>query len=126
MTEFAVYDNQTFTGVIRDFTEVPVLPGKPYREFYTVVRVSPPFDNATQVRTGVTVEADYVAKTHTVTQVIRNKTAQELDNDKTVTIDAIDMLSFEVNFDQENRIRALEGKTAITRAQYKTALKNRL
>lgn len=38
------------------------------------------------------------------------------------TIDATDRLWFEVNFDQENRVRALEGKGAITRAQYRDAL----
>lgn len=42
-----------------------------------------------------------------------------------VAIDSIDRLSFEVNFDQENRIRALEGKAAITRVQYRDALVTR-
>ena len=37
-------------------------------------------------------------------------------------VDAEDRLLFEINFDQENRIRALEGKAAITRAQYRDAL----
>ena len=37
-------------------------------------------------------------------------------------VDGKDRLLFEVNFDQENRLRALEGKTAITRAQYRDAL----
>lgn len=37
-------------------------------------------------------------------------------------LDAKERLDFEVNFDQENRIRALEGKAAITRAQYRDAL----
>jgi hypothetical protein len=36
--------------------------------------------------------------------------------------DAIDRLQFDVLFNQENRIRALEGKAAITRAQYRDAL----
>jgi hypothetical protein len=40
-------------------------------------------------------------------------------------IDGLDRLWFEVNFDQENRVRALEGKAAITRAQYRDALINR-
>lgn len=35
-------------------------------------------------------------------------------------------LLFEVNFDQENRLRALEGKPAVTEAQYRAALKGAL
>lgn len=37
-------------------------------------------------------------------------------------VDAIDRLDFEVDFDQENRIRALELKAPITRSQYRDAL----
>lgn len=37
-------------------------------------------------------------------------------------IDRIRRLLFEINFDQENRIRTLEGEPTITKAQYKTAL----
>jgi hypothetical protein len=36
----------------------------------------------------------------------------------------MDRLNFEVNFDQENRIRTLAGQPSITRAQYLNALKN--
>lgn len=53
----------------------------------------------------------------------RSKTAQELDTDKQVKIDALTKLWFDVNFDQENRIRVLEGKSTITRTQYLNALK---
>lgn len=38
--------------------------------------------------------------------------------------DRMQKLNFEVNFDQENRIRVLEGKQPITRAQYRNALAN--
>jgi hypothetical protein len=31
---------------------------------------------------------------------------------------------FEINFDQENRIRTLEGNSPVTKSQYKTALVN--
>lgn len=37
-------------------------------------------------------------------------------------VDEKDRLLFEINFNQENRLRALEGKAAITRAQYRDAL----
>lgn len=39
-----------------------------------------------------------------------------------LAVDIRDRLDFEVNFDQENRIRALESKAPITRAQYRDAL----
>ena len=42
--------------------------------------------------------------------------ANSLDTDK------MRKLLFEVNFDQENRVRALEGIPTITRAQYRTGL----
>lgn len=38
------------------------------------------------------------------------------------SISTKDRLLFEINFQQENRIRVLEGKTPITRAQYRDAL----
>jgi hypothetical protein len=37
-------------------------------------------------------------------------------------VDAKDRLLFEINYDQEIRLRVLEGKAAITRAQYRDAL----
>lgn len=41
-------------------------------------------------------------------------------------IDAWDVVSFKISFNHENRIRALEGKSAITAAQFKTAVKGLL
>lgn len=37
-------------------------------------------------------------------------------------VDATDRLWFEVNFNQENRVRVLEGRAQITKAQYRDAL----
>jgi hypothetical protein len=37
-------------------------------------------------------------------------------------VDAQDRLLFELEFDQENRLRVLEGKAAVTKAQYRDAL----
>lgn len=42
---------------------------------------------------------------------------------KDPVIDAIDIVTLKVAFNHENRIRALEGKAAITIAQFKAALK---
>lgn len=46
----------------------------------------------------------------------------QADND--LQKDRLVRLLFEINFDQENRIRALEGQPPVTKAQYKTALIN--
>lgn len=40
--------------------------------------------------------------------------------------DRLARLVFEIEFDQENRLRALEGKPAVTRAQYRDALVSRI
>lgn len=45
-----------------------------------------------------------------------------IDNIATRAIGAVDRLWFEVNFNQENRIRVLELKVPITKAQYRDAL----
>lgn len=47
---------------------------------------------------------------------------RSLDNVATRAIDAVDRLWFEIKFNQENRIRVLEGKPQITKAQYRDAL----
>ena len=44
------------------------------------------------------------------------------DNKAARAIDAADRLWFEVNFNQENRVRVLEGKQPISRATYRDAL----
>lgn len=113
MTEYAIVDNGSIVG-FRHFNTVPNLPGKPYRQFLPVVETNPSFDPETQVKTGpvVTVEAERVTRVWSV----RDKTAQELDAD-------VDFLQFRVAFNHENRIRALEGKAAITAAQFRAALK---
>jgi hypothetical protein len=42
-----------------------------------------------------------------------------------LAIDAVDRLQFEIAFDMENRMRAREGLSAVTKSQYRTALINR-
>lgn len=50
--------------------------------------------------------------------------ATELDKEASLTIDSdkFKKLLFEINFDQENRLRVLEGNPPITKAQYRAAL----
>lgn len=57
-------------------------------------------------------------------QEIDDVVSPSVDVKAAIAVDSIDRLSFEVNFDQENRIRVLEGKPTITRVQYRTALIN--
>lgn len=56
----------------------------------------------------------------------RALTAQELDARKEARLDREDKLQFEIHLDLENRLRVLEGKPAVTRTQYRAALKARL
>ncbi len=58
----------------------------------------------------------------------RLKTQTEMDTEREAEIsvkldaDKILRLIFEINYDQENRVRALEGKAAITKLTYRNAL----
>jgi hypothetical protein len=98
--------------------------GTPNNYWVPYISVDPAFNPDTQVRTGPVREilADKVTDTWTV----RAKTAQELDLDKENKLSGIDFLQFELGFDHENRIRTLEGKAAITKVQFRNALKARL
>jgi hypothetical protein len=69
--------------------------------------------------TAETIHADRVERVRT----IRDKTAQELDADKTARVDAVDRLQFEVMFLLINEVRTLKGQPEITRPQFKTFLK---
>ncbi len=50
----------------------------------------------------------------------------ELDTEAGNQVEAsnFNRLLFEIHFDAENRVRALEGKSLVTKLQYKTAVKN--
>ncbi len=121
MVEYAVVDN----GVVveyRFFDSPPSsLEGKPYRKFLIVEDTNPAFDAALQVKTGpvISVLVNKVTRVWTV----RDKTAQEIDNDKDVAINNVDVVAFKVLFNHENRIRVLENKAPITVNQFKTALR---
>ncbi len=84
----------------------------------------PAYDPASEVIEGpaYTVGASEVTGAWTK----RSLTAGEISDRKDGRISAIDMLQFQVSFDIENRVRALEAKTPITATQYRAALKARL
>lgn len=101
---------------------------KPGWRWLPVTVIEPPFDSATQVRTGpvISVSKDAVTKTWAV----RDKTAEELAAEAEATkeeaLNSIDALQLKVLFDLENRMRALEMKQPISPSQYRAALKARL
>lgn len=84
----------------------------------------PSYDRKTHILTGPT----YVIGAESVTEVwtLTAKDATQLDQDREQTINSYGRLEFEVEFDQENRIRALEGRSTVTKTQYRNALKTRL
>jgi hypothetical protein len=123
MAEYAIYDNDVFTGMTRNLGIVPTLPGKPYREFYLMETVNPAYDSATQVKEGPTIQEDHVNKIRRTVYTVRAKTAQELDADKDVKVDSMDKVVFQILFNHENRIRTLAGQNQVTLAQFKTAVK---
>lgn len=87
-----------------------------------VVDTNPDYNSATQVKTGpvITINQTNVTRVWTV----RDKTAGELDDDKTENVtSSFNTIIGKVLFNHENRIRALEGKAAITAAQFITAIK---
>ncbi len=84
-------------------------------------------DQSTGSRKVTTVEETIHAdKVEHVTS-IRDMTAQELDDEKQQQVDReIDLLQFKILFNHENRIRDLESKNPITKAQFRAALKAEL
>jgi hypothetical protein len=105
----------------RDFAEPPPDLSRKGVRWLPLVVTDPPFDAATEVRTGpaASVLPDRVTETWTV----RAMTADELDARKDIAVDAFDALTLRIAFNHENRIRALEGKQAATVAQFRSALK---
>lgn len=124
MADFALID--TTTNTILEFhgfvDRPPDLPHKNLKWLPVVVTLPPMEDD--QVREGpvVTVEADRVTRVWTV----RDKTAQEIDDEKEGYLNDLEQLGFEIDFDHENRIRVLEGRAQVTVAQFRAALKARL
>jgi hypothetical protein len=134
MTEFAIIDN----GVIvefRQFEEAPSpLAGKPYRQFLPVVVTDPPFNSATQIRTGpvLTIEATRVTRVWTVTdktaqQILdetnarRDEAASQLDQVEDVLRAVVLVIKDEINI-----LRAQHSLAARTTAQLRTAVRNKL
>jgi hypothetical protein len=122
---YAVYVYDKFEGE-REYDEKPVLPNKPHIKFYSIERVDPEYDETKQVKEGPTIEEDHANQVRRYVWTVRAKTTEEVGAEKALKIDALDLVSFEIHFRNENRLRALEGKRAITAAQFKAAIKGML
>jgi hypothetical protein len=100
------------------------LPNKGLKWLPAPIVAQPAYDEATHVLTGPFYSIGEAEVTESWT--VREKTAQEIDDEKTSRVNSYDRLAFEIAFDMENRVRVLEGRASVTRAQYRTALKARL
>lgn len=120
MADFALLIDGSFVKVYTSDVKPPDIPHKQVVWLPFVNSAAPVFAPATQVLLGptITIHADHVSSDYSV----RQKTQVELDADKQVYVDNVDMLVFKVLFNHENRIRTLESKAAITVQQFKTAL----
>lgn len=91
-----------------------------------VSEINAAFDPALQVRTGPTLKVR--TSRVTATYSVRDKTAAEIDQEKGAeAVHELDgrkvmQLVAQVLHDQENRLRQLEGKPAVTKAEYRTSL----
>jgi hypothetical protein len=54
--------------------------------------------------------------------LVFRETPEEIAQKQEAKIDALDRLIFELEFNQENRLRVLEGKSEISKSQYRDAL----
>jgi hypothetical protein len=126
MANFALVDNGTTVVRYQEFGSQPSNPaGKPWFTWLPVVDTNPSVSNPeTEIKEGpvVTVGPSNVTRVWTV----RAKTAPELDAQKTAIVDGLQRLILEALFNHENRIRALDGQGAVTRAQFKNAIKGML
>lgn len=119
---FALVDpNNVIVRVLSDQQIDPTVSTRPGWRWLPVVTNEVQIDPATQVREGpnITVEPTQVVEQYTA----RNKTAQELDQDKEVQVPEETNILFKIAFNHENRVRVLEGKAPITALQFRAALK---
>lgn len=122
MNEYALIE--TLTNTLREYrnleTQPPDLPHKNLR-WLPVVVVNPTSTDA-QVKEGpvVTVEAEQVTRVWTV----RDKTPQEIDDDKTAQVDAMGEVAIKGMLETQNVWRVSVGLPVITEAQLRANLKS--
>lgn len=103
------------------FNACPPSPqGKPWR-WIPVEGTPPAFDPATQVLEDPTVLVEPARVVRS--WAVRAKTAQEIDDEKTARVDALQDAIVKALCNHENRIRVLESRATVTEAQCKNGFK---
>jgi hypothetical protein len=115
MTEFAIIDNGVIVA-FRDFEDVPSLEGKPYRVILPVVTTNPPYNSATQIRTGpvVTIAATEVTRVWTVTDKSQAQLDAEAAQARADRVAGIEVASTRGFMHTYNAIRQLRGEAPAT------------
>jgi hypothetical protein len=132
-------DTLTFTGRIKqDITPVPpdqLAPGKPY---YVPVNdvvndTSTGSDTVREPRVDEVIHDGTTATEYRRTTTIRDRTAQEIADSDSSAVDGgmvrdgtLIRAILHTLFDQENRIRTLEGQGTVTVEQFKSGIKSRI
>lgn len=63
-----------------------------------------------------------IADLDAIDDIVSDNAALNREAENAINTNKKDRLIFEINYDQENRVRILEGKVVITKQQYKDAL----
>lgn len=95
-----------------------------WRWLPVVVSPAPNSDPAIEIVEGPTYTVGATQVTEAWTK--RSLTAQELDERKESKLDAYEILTLRILFNHENRLRAIQGVSAATTAQFRAFLKNNL
>ena len=94
---------------------------------YPIEEITDPVPaNNVIVSTTLTFDGTKVARVRTLRALTAAEIAAEADLRQEQYLDNADKLQFDLHFDLESRMRVLEAKPAITKAQYRAALKARL
>lgn len=93
-------------------------------EWLPLVVVKPSYDGQTEVLEGPTevVTATEVTRTWTV----RDKTSDEINVDKDLRIPQTESVQYKIMFDQENRVRKLEGLDPTTDDEFRAVLRSKV
>jgi len=121
---YALVKNDNTIDRLSDSVDPNVLTKTGYKWLRCDKVAQPAYDSNVEKITG----PSYTVNVDNVTEVW-GKTAltdQEISDLKYARLSAIDALQFRIMFDLQNRLRVLEGKTAVTASQFRNALKELL
>jgi hypothetical protein len=121
MAKFALISNGDTILKLANYSAQPANVPHKNLTWLPYVKEIPAYDPNTETLNPATTVIEPTRVLYSAT--VRPLTTQELDARNDAQIDAISTVLFEVTFNHENRIRALESKAPITKAQLKAALK---